>query len=453
MKACVFVGPTLRAEDLAPDDEIVVLPPVAQGDVYRAAQARPSAIGIVDGYFEGVLSVWHKEILWAMAEGVHVFGSASMGALRAAELHPFGMRGSGRIFEAYRAGELEDDDEVAVIHGPPETGYLALSEAMINIRATLAAAERDGIIAPTTRDALTRIAKELFYHDRTFERLLERAAKRSVPARELAALRVWLPQGRVDQKREDALAMLAAMRSLLAGRTAPMEVDYVLEWTEVWEDATAGAAASRQPGAGGSAAWLRDDRVLEELRLEPESYFAVRDRALLRLLAAREASRQRRWVDAGARKERLHRLRTRHGLFTRDALDRWLAANAIEGRQLERMVEEEAQLEAIGALAAPGLPGQLLDELRLRNEFSRFAERARSKQAFLDAHGLDHPDTDDARVAPPAVMRAWYFERRLGQPLPDDIDAAARELGFADRADFDRALRREWLYSNREESI
>jgi hypothetical protein len=30
--------------------------------------------------------------------------------------------------------------------------------------------------------------------------------------------------------------------------------------------------------------------------------------------------------------------------------------------------------------------------------------------------------------------------------LPDDVDAAARELGFADRAEFDRALRREWLY-------
>jgi hypothetical protein len=167
VKACVFVGPTLRAEDLPPESEIVVLPPVAQGDVYRVAQARPRAIGIVDGYFEGVLSVWHKEILWAMAEGIHVFGSASMGALRAAELHPFGMRGTGRIFEAYRDGELEDDDEVAVIHGPPETCYLALSEAMVNIRATRAAAKRNGIIAAATRDALVRSAKELFYHDRT----------------------------------------------------------------------------------------------------------------------------------------------------------------------------------------------------------------------------------------------------------------------------------------------
>ena len=58
-----------------------------------------------------------------MSQGIHVFGSASMGALRA-ELCPFGMVGVGRIFEAYRDGELEDDDEVAVIHGPPRPAIL-----------------------------------------------------------------------------------------------------------------------------------------------------------------------------------------------------------------------------------------------------------------------------------------------------------------------------------------
>ena len=117
------------------------MPPVAQGDVYRAALSRPRAIGIIDGYFSGAPSVWHKEILWAMSEGVPVFGAASMGALRAAELHEFGMRGIGRIFEAFRDGVLEDDDEVAVVHGPAEIGYLPASEAMVNIRATLALAE------------------------------------------------------------------------------------------------------------------------------------------------------------------------------------------------------------------------------------------------------------------------------------------------------------------------
>ena len=447
MKACVFVGPTLRPEDLPPDDRIVVLPPVAQGDVYRVAQGRPTAIGIVDGYFEGVLSVWHKELLWAMAEGIHVFGSASMGALRAAELHPFGMVGTGRVFEAYRDRELEDDDEVAVIHGPPETGYVALSEAMVNIRRTLDEAACEGLIAPATRDHLVRIGKDLFYHDRTFDRLLGRAAEQSVSAEELDALRAWLPLGRVDQKREDALAMLQAIQALLASDPEPMQVDYALEWTEVWDDATATSAASTRPGAGGeTVGWVAHDRILDELRLEADTYAAVHDRALLRFLAVREAGRRRHALEAGTRRDVLGRLRARHGLFTRAALDRWLEANAIDGRRLERIVEDEAQLVAIRALAAPTLRDAVLDELRLRNDFARFAERARSKQELLEAQGLDHPRVDGAHLPPAAALRPWYFEQRLSRPLPDDIDAAARELGFPDRADLDRALRREWLY-------
>jgi hypothetical protein len=377
-----------------------------------------------------------------MAEGVHVFGSASMGALRAAELHPFGMRGVGRIFEVYRDGELEDDDEVAVIHGPRETGYVALSEAMVNIRRTLLEAELAGVIGTPTRDALLGRAKDLFYPDRTFGRLLQ-VVDESLPAREVEALRDWLPHGRLDQKREDALAMIEAIQALLASGPEPMQVDYVLEWTEVWDDAIAASAASVQPGDGG---WIADERVLEELRLEADTHAAVRERALLRTLAGREAGRRRQPIAAGLRRDVLGRLRARHGLFTRAALDRWLEANAIDARRLERLVEDEAQLEAVGARAAPDLRDALLDELRLRDDFTRLATRARTKQALLEAEGMDHPTAGDARLAPPAALRAWYFEQRLGQPLPDDIDAAARELGFKDRTDFDRALRREWLY-------
>ena len=186
--------------------------------------------------------------------------------------------------------------------------------------------------------------------------------------------------------------------------------------------------------------------MLDELRLEAETYVAVRDRALLRLLAGREAERRREKVDAGARHDALARLRARHGLFSRAALDRWLEANAIGRRRLERIVDAEVQLEAGRVLAGPALPDHLLDELRLRDDFARFAERARSKQAFLEGLGLDDPGAEAPHLAPPAALRAWYFEQRLGQPVPDDIDAAARDLGFADRSDFDRALRREWLY-------
>src|SRR5271169_3669655 len=193
MTMFVFVGPTLPAGEIARTGDFVCLPPVAQGDLYRAARRRPSAIGIIDGYFSGAPSVWHKEILWAMSEGVPVFGSASMGALRAAELHVFGMRGVGKIFEAFRDGALEDDDEVAVLHGPAEIGYLAASEPMVNIRETLALAETKGILAPESRRSLERFAKSLYFGERDWPTLLAAAPSKGVAETELAALRDWLP--------------------------------------------------------------------------------------------------------------------------------------------------------------------------------------------------------------------------------------------------------------------
>ncbi len=221
MTLCVFSGPTVSAAEVREVLPALCMPPVRQGDIYRTTERlAPTALGIIDGYFHEVPSVWHKEILWAMQRGVRVFGAASMGALRAAELADFGMRGVGRIFEAYRTGRFspyggecfEDDDEVAVLHGPPASGYAAFSEAMVNIRATLAAAAAAGVVREQTRDALVARAKGQYYPERSWERLLAPGAGVAVPDEELQALAAWLPHGRVDQKRADALAMLAAMR-------------------------------------------------------------------------------------------------------------------------------------------------------------------------------------------------------------------------------------------------
>ena len=66
-----------------------------------------------------------------------------MGALRAAELDAFGMRGVGQIYASYRCGQFilplgrtsahesfEDDDEVALLHAPDDMNYLAATEAV-----------------------------------------------------------------------------------------------------------------------------------------------------------------------------------------------------------------------------------------------------------------------------------------------------------------------------------
>src|SRR5271165_6685341 len=167
MKAVIFAGPSLPPAFRPSDPALEWRPPVKQGEVYEATLTHPSIIGIIDGYFETTPTVWHKEILWAMAQGIHVYGSASIGALRAAELHPFGMVGVGRIFAAYRDGTLTDDDEVAVLHGPEELGYPSVTEAMVNIRATLDKAVAETVIDQALGDRLTEIGKSLFYKERS----------------------------------------------------------------------------------------------------------------------------------------------------------------------------------------------------------------------------------------------------------------------------------------------
>ena len=112
MNVYIFAGPTISATEAGRKLKAVYLPPAAEGDVCRVVLEGARAIGIIDGYFQSVPAVRHKEILWAMSRGIHVFGSASIGALRAAELAPFGMEGVGTVFELYRDGTLEEDGEL-----------------------------------------------------------------------------------------------------------------------------------------------------------------------------------------------------------------------------------------------------------------------------------------------------------------------------------------------------
>jgi hypothetical protein len=440
----VFLGPTLAAEEARAVCDVVCLPPVAQGDVYRVAQRRPRAIGIIDGYFAGVPAVWHKEILWAMAQGVHVFGAASMGALRAAELHRFGMVGIGAIFEAYRDAVLTDDDEVALVHGPAEFGYRARTEAMVNIRSTLERAKTAGVITDLTRDRLLAIAKNLFYQKRLYETVLQQAHEQGLAAAQLAALRAWLPGGRVDQKRADALKMLEAIRRWLTTDPAPKRIDYHLERTEVWEQAAALAETVPCSSAQGQAPLSRA-AVLEELRLAGASYHEIKRAALLRILGLREFRRRGLRLGQAARRTAMEQMRQTLGLLYRREIDAWVAANDVDLAAFEQLADDAARLDRVAALAAPLLDRAMLDQLRSDGAYAQLAARARAKRDKLAARGRLDRELADVGVTA-FELEAWYFERRLGRAIPDDVAAYAAALDFADVAAFHRMLLHEYLY-------
>src|SRR5438067_13744201 len=110
MNVFIFTGPTISPAEASAELKAVYLPPAAEGDVYRVALHRPQAIGIIDGYLQSVPTVRHKQILWAMSCGMHVFGRACIGALRAAELLPSRLEAVRVVHELYRDGVRADDD-------------------------------------------------------------------------------------------------------------------------------------------------------------------------------------------------------------------------------------------------------------------------------------------------------------------------------------------------------
>lgn len=432
MSVVIFAGPTLPAAAIRERLEAVVLPPAAVGDVARAVRRQPVAIGLIDGVFERVLPVWHKEILWAMSQGVHVFGAASMGALRAAELHPFGMRGIGRIFARYRNGELEADDEVAVLHGPAEVGFAPVTEALVNVRATLDRAVAEGVIAVDAAGRLVALARQCHYRERTWAVLLAQADAGELSA-PVARLRAWLPEGRVDLKRLDALELVATMRAFVAADPSPMCPDFAFAWTDAWD-----ALHAR---VGGEAA---GEQVLEELRLQVGQFAVVRRAALLRVLARREAERRGDDVEPSARQEARERLRARLGLWRRAMIDRWLAENDLSDPEFDGLASDEALLEA-GTLAGTAeLAAAMLAELRVTGQYAALAGRARMKSARLAAAGLTEATPAEAGVdLAPALAR---LAEQVEIPGYAGGSGLARWLGFADRASLEAAVLREQVF-------
>ncbi|MEV7304560.1 TfuA-like protein [Streptomyces clavifer] len=78
-----------------------------------------------------------------MGRGVHVIGAASIGALRAAELAPYGMLGVGSVYAAYHRGDITADDEVAVGQAP-DGQWEALTWPLVNLRSVLRLAQEAG---------------------------------------------------------------------------------------------------------------------------------------------------------------------------------------------------------------------------------------------------------------------------------------------------------------------
>ncbi|ANC92062.1 hypothetical protein A6A40_09175 [Azospirillum humicireducens] len=427
MKICVFLGPTMAVEDarvILPD--AVYLPPAAQADILSAMTIhRPDVIALIDGVFGQSLSVWHKEILFALSRGVAVYGASSMGALRAAECHGFGMIPVGEVARQYIDGRLTGDDEVALAHAGPEDGYLPLSEPLVNLRASLAAALGAGVITAELHDRVIAAAKRCYFPERTRDRIWTEA---SLAVAEIERLEDFLAAGAVDQKRRDAESLLGHLASLVTpSRPAPFVFNASHYFDVLYE-------RDRRVEHGDNTVPLSD--IALHAALHRPDFAEINNAALGRLLALQLAEAVGVKADAEAIAAEARRFCVARGISSTEALLRWCRSNDLTEEEFDALIAELATERAMRHwmisrrfLARTTKP--VLNELRLRGLYQTIAEEAAFMQRVSDLHFGGTAQQSQETTEELILDHLAHTPCRIDAPL----DVWAYEFGFKDVLD------------------
>jgi hypothetical protein len=439
----VFLGPSMpyaEARDILP--EAVFLPPAQQGDLLASVnQGGANVIGLIDGTFHQNLSVWHNEVCYLLNRGIMIYGASSMGALRAAETDRFGMVGVGQIYRWYKDAFISADDEVALLHGDEASGYQSLSLPLVNIRASVASAVSRNHLTEAAGARLIEIARAIYYPDRLVEAVLQRCREARFPEPQLDAARRVLTEEYVDLKKADARDMLVAIRRLLDGIDPPPEsVPFKFARSSVFE-----------------SLYNLDQKVHSEkgkvtLR-EVAEYFAVNS---TEFNETRRASLNRSIVGFFAHligvkvtQEEVQAERvaftTERGIESPEDLARWLRQNLFSESDLEEYLAQEASCRRLRAwiMSVRSLDRgakSLIDELRMRGTFPKWANAAAEQAAIMDAY-QDTPEYRDIAEEDPRAL-ALRHAAQTNVRIEGNAGVWAEQAGFEVVSELVDALRR-----------
>lgn len=419
----VFVGPTLPAAEVtALLPGATPLPPIRHGDLLRLAPRANDRVLIIDGLFLLTAPIRHKELLDALDRGVVVAGSSSMGALRAAELWPYGMRGVGRIFEFYRDGVVTDDDEVTIVHGPADEGHRPLSEPLVNLRVSLAAAVDAGVLDPAGAHALLDCARQVPFRARG-PRMLRRRAYAAGLRDSHDRYAAWAAAHPMDAKADDARELL---RLAAAGdpRLRPRDdADTPIEsvgtvFFEAWR--------TRHHGATVGERWVNDAKVINALMILHPEFPVLHRRHVLRLLVGADPRTPLPEVERRALDLARQRGLTDEGI----AGSGWLTADERELPAAEAMLR--VLVRAFGTVNSKVLPYRCLPpELAGPDVLERTRRIVASALRLTDR--LPHPDPHRPLLRlryRPAVVDEVLC--RLWGCRPETLEAAGWDRGFGD---------------------
>lgn len=208
MSGAIFVGPSLSPHfTLKATPQLAFYPPARKGDIALAAESHRHIL-LIDGLMIYDYPPSPREIVSVLEEGTSVWGAASLGALRAVELGALGMQGFGWVFDAFRTGKVNADDELLCLL---DRDFQALTVPLINVRYGIeCAAATDTSARDWGYEALTSLRK-VYFEDRTVECVEKILTEHGCSERLL--LRILSPTSNI--KRKDALAAIRLFANLV----------------------------------------------------------------------------------------------------------------------------------------------------------------------------------------------------------------------------------------------
>lgn len=215
-KPIIYLGPTLSREKAIKILDADYRDPAKKGDFLMLSQDSDEKkyVGFIDGVFlhdypPSPIEVYHL----ATRKNIELIGASSLGALRAVELEKFGMKGIGKIFQLYKNGIINADDEVAVTF--VRENNILQSEAMIDIRFNLFLAYKKGIITNQTKKRIAKIAKNIYFPFRNYEDIIK-LTQQQFPSiyNELESFRSYILKNRDSLKARDAIKLLKYLKTM-----------------------------------------------------------------------------------------------------------------------------------------------------------------------------------------------------------------------------------------------
>lgn len=196
----VFLGPSCplaAARVVLPD--ATYFPSAVRGDVAAAVDAGFRTIVLIDGQLIYRYPPSPREVSDALRRGARVVGAASLGALRAVELHDQGMIGVGWVYRGFLSGALRADDDLLSVLWPGDERPVTLP--LVRVRYALADLARRRRVSPAAADRFLRQLGALYFEKRTDAAIC--ALGRACHLSEAALSALFDP--RYDVKRRDAL--------------------------------------------------------------------------------------------------------------------------------------------------------------------------------------------------------------------------------------------------------